>query len=56
VSLRKINLAEKPAMFDSHWAPHVVATYNGNDVIVVKFTVEPNSGDSDRPPASKQSI
>jgi mannose-6-phosphate isomerase-like protein (cupin superfamily) len=40
MSLRKINLAEKLAMFDSHWDPHVVASYNGNDVMVVKFTGE----------------
>ncbi|QTN36568.1 cupin domain-containing protein [Cognatishimia activa] len=35
-----INLAKKLAMFDSHWDPHVVATYNGNDVMVVKFKGE----------------
>jgi mannose-6-phosphate isomerase-like protein (cupin superfamily) len=40
MSLKKINLAEKLAMFDSHWDPHVVANYNGNDVMVVKFTGE----------------
>ncbi|MEM6759752.1 MAG: cupin domain-containing protein [Pseudomonadota bacterium] len=32
-----INLAEKLALFDSHWDPHVVADYNDNDVMVVKF-------------------
>ena len=36
----RINLAEKLAMFDSHWDPHVVANYNGNDVMVVKFKGE----------------
>ena len=36
--MRKINLAEKLALFDSHWDPHVVAKYNGNDIMVVKFT------------------
>ncbi|MEX0286244.1 MAG: cupin domain-containing protein [Paracoccaceae bacterium] len=36
----KVNLAEKLAMFDSHWDPHVVADYNGNDVMVVKFQGE----------------
>lgn len=32
-----INLAAKLATFDSHWDPHVVADYNNNDVMVVKF-------------------
>ena len=32
-----INLAEKLAQFDTHWDPHVVADYNNNDVMVVKF-------------------
>lgn len=36
----KINLAEKLGMFSSHWDPHVVADYNGNDVMVVKFQGE----------------
>lgn len=36
----KINLAHKLALFDSHWDPHVVADYNGNDVMVVKFVGE----------------
>ncbi|WP_375688166.1 cupin domain-containing protein [Pseudooceanicola sp. LIPI14-2-Ac024] len=38
--LTKVTLAEKLAMFDSHWDPHVVADYNGNDVMVVKFQGE----------------
>ncbi|OED46845.1 mannose-6-phosphate isomerase [Rhodobacteraceae bacterium (ex Bugula neritina AB1)] len=38
--MRPVNLAEKLAMFDSHWDPHVVAEYNGNDVMVVKFQGE----------------
>jgi len=33
----KVNLAEKLALFDRHWDPHVVADYNDNDVMVVKF-------------------
>lgn len=37
MSLTAINLAEKLAQFDSHWDPHVVAAYNGNDIMVVKF-------------------
>lgn len=38
--MKKINLAEKLAQFDSHWDPHVVAQYNGNDIMVVKFAGE----------------
>ncbi len=38
--MKKINLAEKLAMFSSHWDPHVVASYNDNDVMVVKFKGE----------------
>jgi len=40
MTLTKINLAEKLSLFDSHWDPHIVATYNGNDVMVVKFAGE----------------
>ena len=36
----KINLAEKLALFDTHWDPKVVASYNDNDVMVVKFQGE----------------
>lgn len=36
----KVNLSEKLAMFSSHWDPHVVAQYNGNDIMVVKFAGE----------------
>ena len=32
-----INLGEKLSQFTSHWDPHVVAQYNDNDVMVVKF-------------------
>ena len=39
-SVNKVNLREKLAMFDSHWDPHVVHHYNGNDVMVVKFKGE----------------
>ncbi|MEL6571298.1 MAG: cupin domain-containing protein [Pseudomonadota bacterium] len=35
-----INLAQKLALFSSHWDPKVVTTYNGNDVMVVKFQGE----------------
>ncbi len=35
-----INLATKLAQFTSHWDPHVVADYNDNDVMVVRFQGE----------------
>lgn len=38
--MKTINLADKLAQFSSHWDPHVVADYNGNDVMVVKFQGE----------------
>ena len=36
----KVNLGEKLAGFDEHWAPRIVADYNGNDVMVVKVEGE----------------
>ena len=38
--MRTINLNEKLSAFSSHWDPHVVADYNANDVMVVKFKGE----------------
>lgn len=38
--MRVVNLADKLAMFDTHWDPKVVAGYNGNDIMVVKFQGE----------------
>lgn len=38
--MKKINLAEKLSQFSSHWDPHVVAHYNDNDIMVVKFKGE----------------
>ena len=35
-----VNLAKKLAQFNTHWDPHVVADYNDNDVMVVKFQGE----------------
>ncbi|MBD3665129.1 cupin domain-containing protein [Sulfitobacter aestuariivivens] len=32
-----VNLAEKLAQIRTHWDPHVIANYNDNDVMVVKF-------------------
>lgn len=38
--MKTINLAEKLGQFTSHWDPHVVADFNDNDVMVVKFQGE----------------
>lgn len=38
--MNKINLAEKLALFSTHWDPKVVARYNDNDIMVVKFVGE----------------
>jgi mannose-6-phosphate isomerase-like protein (cupin superfamily) len=38
--MKSINLNDKLALFDSHWDPHVVASYNNNDIMVVKFKGE----------------
>jgi len=38
--MKTINLAEKLAEFETHWDPHVVADYNANDVMVVRFQGE----------------
>jgi mannose-6-phosphate isomerase-like protein (cupin superfamily) len=35
--MHKINLAEKLAQVSTYWDPRVVARYNDNDVMVVKF-------------------
>jgi mannose-6-phosphate isomerase-like protein (cupin superfamily) len=36
----KINLSEKFATFSEHWAPRIVATYNDNDIRIVKVEGE----------------
>ena len=33
----KVNLAEKLATFNEHWAPRTVALFNGHDVMIAKF-------------------
>ncbi|RMA44008.1 cupin domain-containing protein [Rhodophyticola porphyridii] len=33
---QKVNLADKLSKFTEHWAPRIVAGYNGNDIMVVK--------------------
>ncbi|MBN8930890.1 MAG: cupin domain-containing protein [Rhizobium pusense] len=38
--MNTINLDEKLNQFSSHWDPHVIADYNENDVIVVRFIGE----------------
>lgn len=38
--MKPINLAEKLACFTSHWDPHVIADYNDNEVMVVRFQGE----------------
>ena len=35
--MKPVNLAEKLAQFTSHWDPHVVANYNDNEIMVVRF-------------------
>ncbi len=36
----KVNLAEKFAQFDEHWAPKIIARYNDNEVRLVKTSGE----------------
>ena len=38
--MKIVNLQQKLSLFDTHWDPKVVADYNGNDVMVVKFKGE----------------
>jgi mannose-6-phosphate isomerase-like protein (cupin superfamily) len=38
--MKTVNVTEKLNQFSSHWNPHVVANYNDNDVMVVKFIGE----------------
>jgi mannose-6-phosphate isomerase-like protein (cupin superfamily) len=38
--MKPITLADKLNQFSSPWEPHVVADYNDNDVMVVKFSGE----------------
>ena len=38
--MKPVNLAEKLGQFTSHWDPHVIADYNNNDVMVVRFQGE----------------
>ena len=36
----QVNLDEKLSLFDEHWSPRTIATYNNNDVMVVKVKGE----------------
>ena len=38
--MKTVNLAEKLRQFHTHWDPHVIADYNDNEVMVVKFKGE----------------
>ncbi|WP_019646113.1 cupin domain-containing protein [Novispirillum itersonii] len=38
--MNSISLAEKLGHITTHWDPHVIADYNDNDVMVVKFIGE----------------
>ncbi|WP_375227322.1 cupin domain-containing protein [Roseobacter sp. S98] len=38
--MKTINLQEKINLFTSHWDPHVIADYNDNEVMVVRFQGE----------------
>ncbi|WP_187429537.1 hypothetical protein ROLI_040800 [Roseobacter fucihabitans] len=38
--MKPVNLAQKLDQFTTHWDPHVVADYNDNDVMVVRFQGE----------------
>ena len=35
-----VNLKQKLSLFSEHWSPKIVANYNNNDVMVVKFQGE----------------
>lgn len=38
--MKSNNLTDKLELFSTHWEPHVIAQYNENDVMVVKFKGE----------------
>ncbi|WP_299945173.1 cupin domain-containing protein [uncultured Ruegeria sp.] len=38
--MKSINLQDKLGQFSAHWEPQVIADYNQNDVMVVKFIGE----------------
>lgn len=34
--MNKINLSDKLSQFHKHWQPHIIGSYNNNDLMVVK--------------------
>ncbi|WP_310618923.1 cupin domain-containing protein [Flexibacterium corallicola] len=38
--MKAVNITDKLSQFSSHWDPHVIAKYNENEVMVVKFVGE----------------
>jgi mannose-6-phosphate isomerase-like protein (cupin superfamily) len=38
--MQPVNLAEKLALFSTHWSPKIVGSFNGNDLMVVKLQGE----------------
>jgi len=40
--MSKVNLTQKLASFDAYWTPKIVASYNCNDIMVVKVKGEFN--------------
>jgi mannose-6-phosphate isomerase-like protein (cupin superfamily) len=40
MTAQAVNLAQKLSTFSEHWAPRVVAAFNGHDVMVVKVKGE----------------
>ncbi len=38
--MQSIDLAKKLETFSDHWSPKIVASYNGNDIMVVKVKGE----------------
>lgn len=38
--MNPVNLTQKLSKITTHWDPHVIADYNDNDVMVVKFSGE----------------
>ncbi|GFE65062.1 cupin domain-containing protein [Litoreibacter roseus] len=38
--MEAVNLQQKLSLFETHWDPKIVARYNDNDIMVVKFQGE----------------
>lgn len=38
--MNTLTLSDKLSQFSTHWDPHIIADYNDNDVMVVKFAGE----------------